>query len=99
MSDVIEDIDVALPLHDSRKVLDGCRCDASVGYVCEMCFTHATLCAARREIVQLRKANDDLAAALNGKVDRIIRDGNCLRLMEPGRVIAVDCLEEPGEES
>jgi hypothetical protein len=69
VKELLEDIKVAMPLHDPENYVDGCRCDSDVGCVCEMCFTHACLSSARRviiqqqgEIEQLKKDNSALAS-------------------------------------
>ena len=68
MSDrVLADIDVALPLHDSRKFTGPCGCDPTVDVICESCFTYDALLHAKAEIERLRARHAEIVSELYGQ--------------------------------
>ena len=52
---IANDIDIAIGFNDPAILVDACRCDPTVGYTCEMCFTHDTLAVAKRVIETLQR--------------------------------------------
>jgi hypothetical protein len=87
---VLQDIDIALPVNDSPGRMTGpCGCDASVGVVCEMCFTHATLAAAKRVIEQLRDKLIEMGRYCNRVHPRV------WKLIDKGRNFIVIGEHEP----
>ena len=58
-SELIEDIDLLLPLYDSREYTEGgCTCDFDVNHQCELCVTYSTLLHAKQEIERLTAVED-----------------------------------------
>ena len=60
--DILKSLDLVAALYDSESYADDpCKCDESVGHICEFCITRGVLLDAKKEIVRLREKATSMA--------------------------------------